>query len=152
MLFFFEANSFEPRCDEGQGNMKLFKSGEYIEQTNPTPGSPYRPEILTAADGATDLGGMFGLLPPGSQVPYHFHQHRESIIIVLRGEATQVIDGKEVAIEAGDVLYLPAGEKHMTINRSSQEFRYLPRREAHDDQPVQPGVSLSEVFTCPTER
>ncbi len=111
--------------------MKLFKSGEYIEQANPTPGSPYRPEILTAADGARDLGGMFGLLPPGSQVPYHFHQHRESIIIVLRGEATEVIDGKEVAIEAGDVLYLPPGEKHMTINRSSQEFRYL------------------EVFTCP---
>ena len=45
--------------------MKLFKSGEYIEQANPTPGSPYRPEILTAADGARDLGGMFGLLPPG---------------------------------------------------------------------------------------
>jgi len=111
--------------------MKLFKIGEYIERTNPTPGSPYRPEILTSADGAKNLGGMFGLLPPGSQVPYHFHQRRESIIIALRGEATQVIDGKEVAIEAGDVLYLPAGEKHMTINRSNQEFRYL------------------EVFTCP---
>ena len=111
--------------------MKLFKIREYIERKNPVPDSPYRPEILTAADGAKDLGGMFRLLPPGSQVPYHFHQHRESIIIVLRGEATQVIDGKEVSIEGGDVIYLPAGEKHMTINRSSQEFRYL------------------EVFTCP---
>jgi len=111
--------------------VKLFKIREYIERENPVPDRPYRPEILTAADGAEDLGGMFGLLPPGTQVPYHFHRRRESIIFVLRGEATQVIDGKEMAIAAGDVLYLPAGEKHMTINRSSQDFRYL------------------EVFTCP---
>ncbi len=111
--------------------MKLFKPREYIERRNPAPDSPYRPEILTAADGAKDLGGMFGLLPPGSQVPYHFHQHRESIIIVLRGEATEVIEGKEIVIEAGDVLYVPAGERHMTVNRSNQDFRYL------------------EVFTCP---
>ena len=111
--------------------MKLLKIGQYIEQRNPTPGNSYRPEILTAADGAKDLGGMFGLLPPGTQVAYHFHRRRESVIIVLRGEATQVIEGKEIPIAAGDVLYIPAGEKHTTINRSSQDFRYL------------------EIFTCP---
>ena len=111
--------------------MKLFKISEYVEQTDPTPGGPYRPEILTAADGAKDLGGMFGLLPPGSQVPYHYHRRRESVIIALRGEATEIIEGKEFALQAGDVLYVSAGEKHMTINRSNREFRYL------------------EVFTCP---
>jgi uncharacterized cupin superfamily protein len=105
--------------------VKLFRTCEYIGQENPTPGSPFRPEILTAADGATTLGGMFGLLPAGTQVPYHFHQRRESIIIVLCGEATQVIEGKEIPVAAGNVLYIPAGEKHMTINRSSQDFRYL---------------------------
>lgn len=112
-------------------DVKLFKTREYIEQENPTTGGPFRPEILTAADGAKDLGGMFGLLPPGTQVPYHFHRRRESVIVVLRGEATQVVDGKEMQIAAGDVLYIPAGEKHMTINRSRQDFRYL------------------EIFTCP---
>ena len=105
--------------------MKLFKIAEYVERKNPTPGSPYRPEILTTAEGAKGLGGMFGLLPAGTQVPYHFHQRRESVIFVISGAATQVIDGKEIPIEAGDVLYIPAGEKHMTINRSGQDFRYL---------------------------
>jgi quercetin dioxygenase-like cupin family protein len=111
--------------------MKIFKSEEYIKMANPTPGTPYRPEILTKEHQAKNLGGMFGLLVAGSQVPYHYHNHRESIIIVLSGEATEVIEGQEIQIKAGDVLFIPAGEKHTTINRSNQDFRYL------------------EFFTCP---
>jgi len=47
------------------------------------------------------------------------------IIILISGEATEVIEGKETSIKAGDVLFIPAGEKHTTINRSTQDFRYL---------------------------
>lgn len=105
--------------------MKIFKSDEYIHMQNPTRGKPYRPEVLTAEHGAKNIGGMFGLLVPGSQVPYHYHKNRESIIIVLSGEATEVIDGKETPIKAGDILFIPAGEKHTTINRSNKDFRYI---------------------------
>lgn len=111
--------------------MKLYKSGEYIKLQNPVPGESYRPEILTAAHGAKNVGGMFGLLVPGSKVPYHSHKNRESVIFVISGEATEVIEGKEIPITAGDVLFIPAGEKHNTINRSDKDFRYL------------------EFFTCP---
>jgi len=105
--------------------MKVFKSGDYIKMANPTPGQPYRPEILTKEHQAKNLGGMFGLLVAGSQVPYHYHNNRESIIIAISGEATEVIEGKESPIKTGDVLFIPAGEKHTTINRSKQDFRYL---------------------------
>ena len=54
-----------------------------------------------------------------------------AIIIVISGEATEVIEGQETPIKAGNVLFIPAGEKHTTINRSKQDFRYL------------------EFFTCP---
>jgi len=111
--------------------MKVFKSEEYITMANPAPGTSYRPEILTKEHQAKNLGGMFGLLVASSQVPYHYHNHRESIIIVLSGEGTEVIESQEIAIKAGDVLFIPAGEKHTTINRSNQDFRYL------------------EFFTCP---
>jgi quercetin dioxygenase-like cupin family protein len=111
--------------------MKLFRTGEYVNLANPDPGQSYRPEILTAEQGAKSLGGMFGLLIPGAQVPYHFHKQRESIILVISGQATEVIEGREIPIQAGDVLYIPAGEKHTTINRSKEDFRYL------------------EFFTCP---
>jgi quercetin dioxygenase-like cupin family protein len=111
--------------------MKVFKTDDYIKLENPNPGKPYRPEILTTEHGAKNIGGMLGLLVPGSQVPYHYHNNRESIIIAISGEATEVIEGKEIPIKAGDVLFIPAGEKHTTINRSNQDFRYL------------------EFFTCP---
>ena len=74
---------------------------------------------------------MFGLLVPGSQVPYHYHQNRESIVIPVSGEAVEIIEGKETVIRPGDVLLIPAGEKHTTANRSENDFRYV------------------EFFTCP---
>jgi quercetin dioxygenase-like cupin family protein len=111
--------------------MKMFKSEEYARMANPTPGKSYRPEIPLSDHGAKSLGGMFGLLVPGTQVPYHYHNNRESVIVAISGEATEVIEGREIPIKAGDILFIPAGEKHTTINRSDRDFRYL------------------EFFTCP---
>ena len=111
--------------------MKMFRSEDYVKMENPTPGKTYRSEILIAEHGAKNMGGMFGLLVAGSQVPYHFHHNRESIIVAISGEATEVIEGKEIPIKAGDILFIPAGEKHTTINRSNRDFRFL------------------EYFTCP---
>ena len=76
--------------------MKIFKSDDYIKMQNPNPGKPYRPEILTAEHGAKNLGGVFGLLAAGTQVPYHYHKNRESVIIAISGEAIEVLDGKEL--------------------------------------------------------
>jgi quercetin dioxygenase-like cupin family protein len=111
--------------------MKVFKTSEYVKFENPNPGEPYRPEILTSEHNAKNLGGMFGLLVPNSQVPYHYHKDRESVIVVISGEATEIIEGKGVPIKAGDILFIPAGEKHTTVNRSDKDFRYL------------------EFYTCP---
>jgi oxalate decarboxylase/phosphoglucose isomerase-like protein (cupin superfamily) len=111
--------------------MKIFKFEDYINMENPDPGQIFRPEILTAKQGAKDLGGILGLLPPGKQVPYHYHKNRESIIIGISGKALEVIEEKEFSFEAGTIFYIAVGEKHMTINRSNQDFRYL------------------EFYTCP---
>jgi quercetin dioxygenase-like cupin family protein len=111
--------------------MKMYRIEDYVNLENPTPGEPYRPEILTAEHNAKELGGMLGLLVPGSQVPYHYHKDRESVIIFISGEGCEIIDGEEYAVKAGDVLFIPAGEKHTTINRSDKDLRYL------------------EFFTCP---
>jgi len=105
--------------------MKLLRTEDYIRLKNPTPGQAYRPEILKAADGARDMGGMFGLLVPGSQVPYHYHKIRESVLFIISGEGFEIIEGEEFKVKAGDILFIPAGEKHAIINRSEQDLRYL---------------------------
>jgi uncharacterized cupin superfamily protein len=111
--------------------MKVFRSADYVNMQNPNPGASYRPELPLADHGAKNLGGMFGLLPPGTQVPYHYHVNRESVIVAISGEAIEIINEKETPIKAGDILFIPAGERHTTINRSKEDFRYL------------------EYFTCP---
>ena len=111
--------------------MKFFLFEDYINTENPEPGQIYRPEILTRAHAAEDLGGMFGLLPAGRQVPYHYHVKRESVIIAISGEAIEIVEGQEYPFKSGSVCYIAAGEKHTTVNRSDRDFRYL------------------EFFTCP---
>jgi uncharacterized cupin superfamily protein len=105
--------------------MKVFKTDDYVRMTNPTPGEAYKPEILTADHGAKNLGGIFGLLPPGSPSVYHYHQNRESIILLVSGEGTEIVEGRETSVKAGDILFIPAGEKHALVNRSGRDLRYL---------------------------
>jgi quercetin dioxygenase-like cupin family protein len=105
--------------------MKIIKVDELCAIENPTPGESYRPEMKLDGERFRALGGMFGLLVPGSRVPYHYHQNRESILIPVSGEAVEIIEGKETVIRPGDVLLIPAGEKHTTVNRSEDDFRYI---------------------------
>ncbi len=105
--------------------MKIIKVEDLCKIENQTPGQPYRPEMKLDGDGFKNIGGMFGLLVAGSQVPYHYHNNRESILIPLSGEAVEIVEGKETVVRPGDILLIPAGEKHNTINRSGREFRYL---------------------------
>jgi quercetin dioxygenase-like cupin family protein len=111
--------------------MKIIKSEDLGKIENPSPAQPYRMEINLDGDGFKSLGGVFGLLAPGSQVPYHYHKDRESILIPLCGEAVEIVEGKETVVRPGDVLLIPARENHATVNRSDREFRYV------------------EFFTCP---
>lgn len=105
--------------------MEIFKIEEFIKVVNPNPGACYRQEILTNKQRAEDLHGVFMVLVPGGQVPYHFHNKRESIIIAISGEAIEIVEGKEIPIKANDILYIPAGEKHGVMNRTDKDFRYL---------------------------
>ena len=105
--------------------MEIFRIEKFQKVENPNPGTRYRQEILTSKHKAENLSGVFLVLVPGGQVPYHFHNRRESIIIAISGEATETIEGKEIPIKANDILFIPAGEKHGMANKTDKEFRYI---------------------------
>jgi quercetin dioxygenase-like cupin family protein len=105
--------------------MKLFKAEDFIRVKNPKPGQRFLKDILPRVGELTQLAGVFGLLEPGTQVPYHYHRQRHSIIIVIGGEATEIIEGEEIPLKTHDVLYISPGEKHMTLNKTDTVFRYL---------------------------
>lgn len=46
---------------------------------------------------------------------YHAHQHRDEIWSVVAGSGRAIIDGKERKVQAGDVITMNAGCRHMLI-------------------------------------
>jgi len=104
--------------------MEVYHTQEFIEKENLTPGEIYRINILTE-DKAKDLGGLFGAIPPGCGGEVHYHEKRESILIIISGEAVEIVEGEEVPIKAGDVLFIPPQEKHTIVNRSDKDLRFL---------------------------
>lgn len=104
---------------------KLYRASEYIEKENPTPDQRYRTEVLTEPDDVKRLAGIFVILPAGEQVPYHYHAARESLIYIVSGEEIEKGETEEFPVKAGDVLFIPANEKHTIMNRSNKDLRYL---------------------------
>ena len=55
----------------------------------------------------------------------HCHSDTEECIYVLSGEGTTYADSGEYALEAGDTILMPSGEKHVTRNTGSQPLVLL---------------------------
>ncbi|MFC1946280.1 cupin domain-containing protein [Chloroflexota bacterium] len=72
-----------------------------------------------------DFGAACGMMGPGHQNAYHYHEKHESIFFVLGGEATVIVEDKEYVLKSNDVMYVAPGEKHQIINKSDQVYRYL---------------------------
>ncbi len=106
-------------------SLKVWKTDPYRKMPNPTPGEWFRTPILGDEDRAKEMGGLLVILPSGKSVPYHYHKNRESILMVLSGEAIELYEDKEYPVQTGDVIFIPAGAKHAVLNRSDREFRFL---------------------------
>ncbi len=55
----------------------------------------------------------------------HVHHDFEECIYVLSGQGTMHAESGEHAVRPGDILLVPAGEKHMTINTGSEPLVLL---------------------------
>lgn len=113
--------------------MELFKTVDYIKKANPEPGKRFNQQLLE--NKAENLVGIFVLLPPGGQTPYHFHNKRESVLIIISGKAKQLVEGKKIPIESGDILFIPAKEKHGILNDSGAEFRFIEFQVGKPSEP-----------------
>ena len=105
--------------------MKKLNIDEFIKMEIVSKELNFKKETLTDC-GAQKLTGIFGFVRPGGQGgDYHYHENDEHIIIIIEGEGIELVEGEEVPIKAGDVLFVPAGEKHTTINNSEKDLRYI---------------------------
>lgn len=63
-------------------------------------------------------------IDPGSGTPPHRHDCEE-VVVVLVGEGTLLMHGKEARFRAGDTVLLPRNEVHQLLNTGSGPLRLI---------------------------
>lgn len=84
-------------------------------------------EILLEPDKLKDEMRMFNRMtfPPGASLGLHDHVDNFEIYYILEGEGTAIDDGKEVPVQAGDVIYTADGATHALINSGNRPLVML---------------------------
>ena len=54
-------------------------------------------------------------LNPGHRMNYHSHARRDEVWTVISGSGYAVVDGVKTAVQAGDVVKMPAGSRHTIV-------------------------------------
>ena len=83
---------------------------------------------LARGTAALKLGASVDVLAPGKRgCPYHLHHAQEEMFIVLEGHGTMRVAGEMLAVQAGDVVFVPPGPEypHQMINTSDAPLKYL---------------------------
>ena len=77
-------------------------------------------QMVTPKCGAKSILNGFITIPNRAAIPLHYHNCEESVVIV-QGNATVEVDGKQFVAGVGDVTWLPANVPHRFINSSESE-------------------------------
>ena len=64
------------------------------------------------------------VVPPG-HIDNTFHRHGEAVHYYLSGEGDQIVGGEAIAVEAGDLVFVPAGTAHGIKNSADGPMRVL---------------------------
>ena len=79
-------------------------------------------------------------MPPGARANPHLHEHHETAIYIISGEAGMWYGeglGEHLVVKAGEYLYIPAGVPHQPYNDSPQEcVAVLARTDPNEQESV----------------
>lgn len=59
-------------------------------------------------------------LPPSSEIRVHLHQHEDEIIVIRMGSGIATLGDREVAVQAGAIVYVPQGVWHGLRNNGAE--------------------------------
>jgi quercetin dioxygenase-like cupin family protein len=80
--------------------------------------------LITKEMGAENFAMRLFEMEPGSHSPLHTHAWEHEVFI-LEGEGV-VFDGeKTAAFKAGDVVFVPSGERHQFRNSGEKTLKFL---------------------------
>jgi len=75
--------------------------------------------------GAEEFSAGVVVLEPGKGHERHTHPDSEEILYFLSGEGEQTVADEERSVGAGEMVYIPSGVEHSTINTSWEPLRFI---------------------------
>ncbi|GIU09989.1 hypothetical protein TUM4261_19160 [Shewanella sp. c952] len=83
-------------------------------------------EIWSRADFSSNVDFIDRVvIPPNSTVGYHKHANNEEIYIVIEGQGTMKLNGKDVSIKKGDMIVNQPFGEHGLVNNSDSVIDIL---------------------------
>ncbi len=117
----------KPQC-------RVLKAGEPFVGKQ---GFTYAPAVSAESVGARGVHMQLLTIPPGGRAKAHKHEHHETAIYVLRGEAHtwygERLESCLVA-HAGEFFYIPAGVPHLPANLSGAPVTAVIARTDPNEQ------------------
>jgi len=81
--------------------------------------------IITQKDNGAGVTCLFVRIPKGREIPEHFHELSNDIIVPLEGKATIWIQGMgEFVMRRGVVINIPKGVKHKIFDVTEDIFAF----------------------------
>ncbi|MCP4604254.1 MAG: cupin domain-containing protein [Proteobacteria bacterium] len=83
-------------------------------------------QVLLGQD--DDMPGFYTrlfTLETGGSIPAHRHETIEHEQVILEGEMVLTLEGRELTVGAGEVVYLPAKSAHAYENRGTIPVKFL---------------------------
>ena len=75
--------------------------------------------------GCKNLCAGVSFFAAGKHAPGHIHNNEEEVIYCLEGNGEAVIDGKNMKIKPGTVVYFPPGSLHSINNTGKETIKLL---------------------------
>ncbi|HEY6303072.1 MAG TPA: cupin domain-containing protein [Terriglobales bacterium] len=73
----------------------------------------------------SQLGVIQERMPAGAAEVRHFHHRAQQFFYILAGKAVMEVDGRPMALTAGEGIWIPAGTSHQMRHDSSDEVDVL---------------------------
>lgn len=107
--------------------MKVIKIDQVVEEPQENKiftGRPVSLQTIIGADLSKDV--LIRQVNFGKGIRNKFHSHStEQILIVTEGEGIVATEEEEITVKPGDVVHIPAGEKHWHGAAEGKTFSHL---------------------------
>ena len=119
----------KPHTNAVQHKASVVKSGEGYRAEQ---GSDYEPGVSAETVGSKSLWlGMISL-PPAKRTRAHVHEHHETALYMLSGDAMELWTGDQLqycdVVQPGDYIFIPANMLHVAVNRGSHPAVFIGSR------------------------